>query len=142
MLIQVPVEIAKISAFFEGESQMDKVEQRLNRLDRDLRARFAIPDTADASGSAAATFTQEQLQVRLRRLHDTNSLRRLCAAAGVAYRDNETAAEGLIAALFGVAHSRAAAHAHEHAGGPPGMLGAITDAVRTGRAGSVSQITS
>lgn len=145
MLIEVPIQIAKLSAYFEEDSQLDEVQRDVQRLARDLRDRLGIEPPGDTDDDV---LTSSEMVERLkRRLGSTGKkkLRSLVVAAGLTPQTSQTAmASELVEMMFGVQigdvvrarRSSVAAmnatesatkghHHHSHAPHMPGMLGSI-----------------
>jgi hypothetical protein len=104
MLVEVPIQIGKLSAFFEDDTQLDEVQRDLRALASDVRRQFGIPDSGStAEGEARAPgYTTSELARRLGNRH-ARLLPKFCDILGIDATDDSHAKEAIVEALFGLA---------------------------------------
>lgn len=128
MLVFVPIQISKITAFFEEETTVDVVAKKLDRLDADLRVRLDM-----AAGQPAHSYSATEIVERVSERNDVDVLLHMCSKLNVDGRRNPAAS--LVAALTGIdeaLRNRRKPNLASAATHSPGMVGVMSRAVRSG----------
>lgn len=148
MLIQVPVQIAEVSQFFDDdEDDIAKMDARLMRLGNDIRGRLGIAtpseDVADNEAREARARGEKQvarldpqgmISAMLQNMSEAK-LKAMCVSLGIRFLSRRDAAEELLKAQFG---ENLFDNASSGGGGGgdahyPGMIGLVADGAHHGR---------